>query len=130
MGDFRINYSGLVAASVFIYLLFDQPVVASQREYIEAIKADVAEFSSGVFNAPEGNAWIDAAQLTFGAAGKKTESLESFSDFLKTESPGSHIFYKKLPPEFKQKIFEEYLTTGDLERTKKDILKYTSTGNK
>ncbi len=131
MGDWRNICNAALVINLFICLVFSLPGVASQREYIEAIKADVDEFSTGSFDAPEDSAsWTGADSENLGGSEINTESLESFSDFLKKESPGTYIFYRKLPLEFKKKIFEEYLTLGDIERTKQSVLRYSSSRHK
>jgi hypothetical protein len=117
-----------LASAVCGSLLCVQSVVASQQEYIDAIQADVDEFSSGEFNPPEDSTWVGSDLQQAGEIAKQGmgQGLEPFSEFLKEESPGSFIFFNKLPEEVKQKVADEYLEFGDLERTKKSILRYAS----
>jgi hypothetical protein len=89
--------------------------------YIEAIEADVAEFFTQTFHPPADSSWLgdtagESAQLM---------DLNGFSDYLKDKSPGSFIFYEKLPSEYKKQLHQDYLATGDLDRIKQDIFKYT-----
>lgn len=130
MGDFRNQINPVLAIAFFSLLFYSMTIVASQQDYIEAIEADVDEFTSGTFDPPKGSKWVDTGLGDNGGAAKKTETLETFAEFLKNESPGTYIFYKKLPLEFKQKVLEEYLAIGDIERTKKSILRYASSGRK
>lgn len=130
LGVFRNKRNAIRAITFFSCFLCSLSIVASQQEYIEAIEADVDEFSSGTFESPEESSWVGSDLKENGGSTKKTESLESFSVFLKKESPGTYIFYKKLPLEFKQKVLEEYLEIGDIERTKKSILRYATSRRK
>jgi hypothetical protein len=118
----------LLVSAICGSLLCAQSLVASQQEYIDAIKADVDEFSSGEFNPPEGSTWVGSDLHAAGEIANqgKGQDLESFTEFLKEESPGSFIFFNKLPEDLKQKVADEYLEFGDLERTKKSILRYAS----
>ena len=109
-----ICLGGLLAGSVSL------TVKAMDAGYIEAVKADMAEFERGAFAPPEGSTWLgtqhsDATQLV---------DLDGFSQFLQDKSPGSFIFYKKLPAEYKEQLHRDYLATGDLDRIKQDIFKY------
>ncbi len=125
MGEYRTRRHPVLVLYVWICLLLSQPVIASQKAYIEAIEADVDEFSSGTFTAPADSSWTGLDSTGAGMSQKNTETLESFSEFLKQASPGSYIFYVKLPPALQRKILEEYRTLGDLERTKKTILNFS-----
>jgi hypothetical protein len=89
--------------------------------YIDAIEADVAEFTTHEFHPPANSTWLgnvasDSTQLM---------DLNAFSEYLQNKSPGSFIFYKKLPSEYKERLLKDYLATGDLDRIKQDIFKYT-----
>ncbi len=97
------------------------PAMALEPGYIGAVEADVAEFTSGEFVPPENSTWL-------GTNSKETSQmadLDGFSKFLQDKSPGSFIFYKKLPIEYKEQLQKDYLATGDLDRIKDDIFKYT-----
>ncbi len=98
---------------------------ADVNGYIDAVKADAEEFSTGNFTPPEDSPWVAniSAQST---AGETPESkLEDFSNFLKEKSPGSYIFYSKLPKDYQTRLHQEYQATGDLEKTKQDIFRYS-----
>lgn len=112
-----------VAASLcglLIGSLQPSPARAIDPGYIEAIEADVAEFTSKEFHAPADSAWLGST----GSEAVKLADLEGFSSFLQNKSPGSFIFYKKLPAEYREQLREAYLATGDLDRIKEDIFKY------
>ena len=109
-----ICIGGLLAGS------FSLPSEALDTGYIEAVKADAAEFQSGEFVPPEGSGWLGASL----SDSIKMADLAGFSEFLQSKSPGSFIFYKKLPAEYKEQLHKDYLATGDLDRIKQDIFKY------
>jgi hypothetical protein len=95
--------------------------LAIDAGYIDAIEADVAEFTTNEFHLPADSDWSgnvdsDSSQLM---------DLNGFSDYLENKSPGSFIFYKKLSGEYKARLLKDYLATGDLDRIKQDIFKYT-----
>ena len=100
-------------------------VQAADADYIAAIKADVAEFTTHEFQAPPDSAWVGAGDESSQNAGNQVMDLEGFSAYLQKKSPGSYIFYKKLPVEYKEKLHGDYLSTGDLDRIKEDIFKYS-----
>ena len=101
--------------------LFCAALSASTDDYLEAVKADAEEFFSKEFKPPADSSWAASMAVSDAPGTSQLEGLEGFSDFIKKKSPGSHIFYRKLPPEIQAQVYEEYLTTGDLERTKKSI---------
>jgi hypothetical protein len=94
---------------------------ALNQDYVKAVKADVEEFSSHEFIPPDNSEWLgseenQSAQLV---------DLQGFTEFIRTQSPGSYIFYKKLSDDYQKKLHQDYLSTGDFERIKQDIFKYT-----
>jgi hypothetical protein len=109
-----------------LFSLITVPFIASQAHaldqgYIDAVEADVAEFTSHEFHPPANSSWL---------GGKDNDSTQradqqGFSEFLQSNSPGSYIFYKKLPSNYRMKLHKDYLATGDLDRIKKDIFEYT-----
>ncbi|MEJ2393346.1 MAG: hypothetical protein P8045_06620 [Candidatus Thiodiazotropha sp.] len=106
---------------LLIGALLSFSVPALDEGYIEAVKADVAEFTTKEFLPPDESSWLgsekdETAQFA---------DLEGFSGFLKEKSPGSYIFYQKLPTEYKERLHQDYLATGDLDRIKEDIFKFT-----
>jgi hypothetical protein len=121
---FFLKHKSIRKVVFFIYLpgiIVAYPAFGIDSGYIDAVKADVAEFAAHEFQAPVNSDWLgdsagEAAQLM---------DLEGFSTFLKKNSPGSFIFYAKLPIEYKNRLHSDYLTTGDLDRVKQDIFKYT-----
>jgi hypothetical protein len=96
-------------------------VLALDPGYIEAVKADVSEFTTQEFQAPENSAWLGSGD----SAAAELADLPGFSSYIQKKSPGSYIFYKKLPTEYQQRLYQDYLATGDLDRIKQDIFKYT-----
>ncbi|MES9833975.1 MAG: hypothetical protein ABW139_17190 [Candidatus Thiodiazotropha sp. DIVDIV] len=102
-------------------LLFLNHAYAIDSGYVDAVKADAAEFSTNEFLPPANSMWLgddenESAQLV---------DLQGFSEFISSKSPGSYIFYKKLNDKYRKKLHQDYLATGDLDRVKQDIFKYT-----
>ena len=101
-------------------------IAASNRgrpDGIDAIRAhSIAIGSDSDATADDSTAIGDNADA--GGAGQLAD-LEGFSSFLQSKSPGSYIFYVKLPTEYKERLHQDYLATGDLDRIKADIFKYT-----
>jgi hypothetical protein len=95
--------------------------IAIDRSYIDAIEADVAEFTTNEFHPPADSDWL--GNLDSGST--QLMDLNGFADYLRSKSPGSYIFYKKLPGEYRERLLSDYLATGDLDRIKQDIFKYT-----
>jgi hypothetical protein len=100
-------------------------VLAADADYIAAIEADVAEFTTHEFQPPADSGWIGAGDEASPGAGNQSMDLGGFSAYLQKKSPGSFIFYKKLPVEYQKKLHDDYLSTGDLDRIKEDIFKYS-----
>lgn len=112
---------GVFTCYLSIGIFLSGRAFAIDTGYIEAIEADVAEFTTNEFHPPADSDWLgnldsDSTQLM---------DLSGFADYIQSESPGSFIFYKKLPSEYKKKLLKDYLATGDLDRIKEDIFKYT-----
>jgi hypothetical protein len=116
----------LAARCVLLSLgwLYGLNTQAAEAGYVEAVEADAAEFATHEFQAPAGSTWTGSANAE-GEGGGQSGSLEGFSKFLLAKSPGSHIFYRKLPYAYQKKLHQDYLATGDLERIKDGIFKYT-----
>jgi hypothetical protein len=96
---------------------------AAESDYVAAVRADVEEFTTHEFEAPAESTWLGSADEVL--AGGDLGTLEGFSQFLRSKSPGSHIFYRKLPKPYQEQLRTDYLATGDLDRIKEDIFKYT-----
>ena len=124
--DFPIKRNVINKIVFFSCLLCSLSVSAVQQGYIEAIQADVDEFSSGSFQPPAGSSWLGADAVESGGSLNRTVSLEAFSEYLQKESPGTYIFYKKIPLVVRKKVLIEYVEIGDFERTKKSIFRYAS----
>ncbi|MEW8624417.1 MAG: hypothetical protein AB2551_01525 [Candidatus Thiodiazotropha sp.] len=116
----------LLALSLLTGLSLGNQLYAVQSGYLDAIKADFDEFNSGVFEPPPESTWIGSSSTDNSNAGLTYENLQDFSLFLKEVSPGSFIFYNKLPAQYKHQLHQQYLKTGNLDEIKKDIFKYSS----
>jgi hypothetical protein len=97
------------------------PAWAVDPGYLESVEADVAEFGSVEFRPPADSTWLGAADQE----ASPLLDLAGFAGYLKDKSPGSYIFYKKLSFEYQERLHKDYLATGDLDRIKDDIFKYT-----
>jgi hypothetical protein len=116
----------LYSAVLFGFLLSCLNIaLAADKEYLEAVEADVAEFSTKVFEVSPESPWIVSTAASTADNAAQSGGLEEFSAFIKSKSPGSFIFYKKLTDEYKQRLQQDYLATGDLDRVKDDIFRYT-----
>ncbi|MES9993675.1 MAG: hypothetical protein ABW098_17130 [Candidatus Thiodiazotropha sp.] len=111
----------LISACLLIGICQTRSVFAIDPGYIAAVEADVAEFSSNEFKPPENSSWLGSTDHE----ALQMMDVEGFSDYLQTNSPGSYIFYKKLSQEYKERLHKDYLSTGDIDRVKQDIFKYT-----
>ena len=81
----------------------------------------MSEFITKEFHAPENSKWLGSDDN----AAAEMDDLAGFANYLQSKSPGSYIFYKKLPIDYQKRLHQDYLATGDLERIKQDIFKYT-----
>ena len=102
------------------------PLQAAESGYIDAIQADHEEFTTGEFKPPAESSWVGSLSSQTESHKLTYETLEDFSSFLKEESPGSFIFYTKLPETYQSRLHREYLATGNLEELKQNIFKYSS----
>jgi hypothetical protein len=103
---------------------------AADPDYIDAIKADVAEFTTHEFQTPPDSSWVGSGSESSQNGGTQSMDLNGFSAFLQKKTPGSYIFYEKLSMKYKQKLHGDYLATGDLDRVKADIFKYSREARK
>lgn len=110
----------LLACCVLIF-----SVEAADNGYIEAVKADVAEFTTSEFQPPADSSWTGTIDNQSKTRGELLVELEDFSKFLKDKSPGNFIFYTKLPEDYKKRLHQEYLATGNLDQIKNNIFKYS-----
>jgi hypothetical protein len=107
--------------SLLSAFIFPNNSHAIDSGYIDAVKADVAEFSTNDFHPPANSEWLGDSDSELA----QIADLKGFSDFIRTKSPGSYIFYKKLSGKYRNKLHQDYMATGDLDRLKQDIFKYT-----
>lgn len=108
----------LIAGSVTLCLMFPSAGFSMDTEYLDAVKKDYAEFSSGSFEALPDSSWMPSA-TTFSADG--TASLESFNDFLLKRFPGTYILYAKLPEAQQTEVWQDYVNTGNLGAIRSNI---------
>ena len=125
MRQLKLSQS-LLTLSLLTGLSLGNQLYAVQSGYLDAIKADFDEFNSGVFEPPPESTWIGSLSTDNSNAGLTYENLQDFSLFLKEVSPGSFIFYNKLPTQYKNQLHQQYLKTGNLDEIKKNIFKYSS----
>jgi hypothetical protein len=109
--------------TIFVSALF--PLHASERGYLDAITADYEEFTTGVFEPPTGSTWVSSLDSQNKSHNLAYEKLEDFSSFLKEASPGSFIFYNKLPKAYQNQLHQDYLKAGNLDEIKQNIFIYT-----
>lgn len=117
-----VLYSATVVSFVFSCM---NSASAADKEYLEAVEADAAEFTSKVFEVSPGSPWVVSTAATTADNAAQSGGLEEFSAFIKAKTPGSFIFYKKLTDDYKRRLQQDYLATGDLDRIKDDIFRYT-----
>jgi hypothetical protein len=101
------------------------PVHAVEKGYIDAVQADLDEFTSGKFEPPPESTWVGSLENQTGGSSNSFNKLKNFSSYVKEKSPGSYIFYAKLPTSYQIRLQQEYLATGDIEQLKRNIFKYS-----
>ncbi|MEJ2694947.1 MAG: hypothetical protein P8166_18525 [Candidatus Thiodiazotropha sp.] len=109
------RYSLLLSSFLFF------PAWAVDPGYLETVEADVAEFTSQEFQPPADSTWLGGGEQEASPA----LDLAGFASYLQDKSPGSYIFYMKLSFDYQERLHKDYLATGDLDRIKEDIFKYT-----
>ena len=98
---------------------------AAIPDYIRAVEADMAEFSTGSFELDPGSPWISGGETPAGDAADPRQ-LAGFETFLKRQFPGTFLQYRSLSDAKKQQIYQEYVNTGDLGKTRTAILRTLS----
>jgi hypothetical protein len=116
-----IRIRRLLTCHLSIGFFLSGTALAVDTGYIDAIEADVAEFTTNEFHPPVDSDWLGNVD----SESTQLMDQDGFSDYLRNKSPGSFIFYKKLPGEYKVRLLKDYLATGDFDRIKQDIFKYT-----
>jgi len=91
---------------------------AATPDYIEAVKLDVEEFSTKVWKEQPNSSWLPSGEKS---SVDGSETLESFNGFLQKRFPGSFILYKKLSPGDQEKVWKNYVNTGNLGGIRSDI---------
>ncbi|MBW9256951.1 MAG: hypothetical protein K1566_00365 [Candidatus Thiodiazotropha sp. (ex. Lucinisca nassula)] len=115
----------LLLLSLLSSLSIGNQLHAMQSGYLDAVKADYNEFNSGTFEPPAESTWIGSLSADADSARLSYDNLQDFSLFLKEASPGSFIFYNKLPDRYKDQLHQHYLKSGNLDEIKKDIFNYS-----
>ncbi len=107
----------LILLSTFS-LLISSGVSAVSKSYIDAVKLDMSEFESKVWRQPPDSEWFPSSQKS---SADRSDSLESFSAFLKKRFPGSHLLYQKLDANDQNQVWQNYTNTGNLGGIRSDI---------
>jgi len=94
---------------------------AATPDYIEAVKLDVEEFSTKVWQDQPNSSWLPSGEKS---SVDGSDTLESFNGFLQKRFPGSFILYKKLSPEDQKKVWKNYVNTGNLGGIRSDIYSF------
>lgn len=93
---------------------------SANPDYIEAVKLDINEFETKIFQEQPNSPWLPSGQK---ARVDGSDSLESFSDFLSKRFPGSYILFSKLEQTDQEQVWKNYVKTGDLGGIRSDIYK-------
>ncbi len=93
-------------------------VLAVSKSYIEAVKLDIGEFETQVWVEPPDSEWFPKSQK-FSAG--RSDSVASFSAFVKERFPGSSLLFNKLDDKSQNKVWQNYNKTGDLGGIRSDI---------
>ncbi len=107
-------FLGMLAVNQFVTSAID-------KSYVDAVKADVDEFTSGQFNPPSNSPWVPGTSRKGVAAGTAVH-LADFNKILRAKMRGSFIRYQQLPEWQQVQIYQTYEKTGDLDRVKREIL--------
>lgn len=103
-------------------LFLNVPAVhAGTDAYVDAVRAEVDEFTTGRFEPPAGSSWVVEDGSSVGFDG--TANLSDFDAFLRGKLPGTYILYARLPTWKKQQLFDEYNQTGDLGKLRSGIMR-------
>ena len=109
--------STLILLSIFSFLN-PSGVLAVSKSYIEAVKLDINEFETKTWKQQPDSEWLPSSQK-FSAG--RSDTLASFSSFLKKRFPSSHLFYKKLDAKDQHQVWRNYSNTGNLGGIRSDI---------
>lgn len=109
----------LLAAHLFVALTAISVAQAGEA-YVQAVQAEVAEFTSGSFDLPESSPWLPDAK----AAGihRASAEFEQFNKDFRKKAPGTYIRYNQLPYAIQQQIYRDYVKTGDFNKVRADVL--------
>ena len=103
---------------IFFTFSLSTAVSAANPDYIEAVKVDVNEFHTKIFQEQPNSPWLPSGQKS---RVDGSDSLESFSDFLSKRFPGSFILFSKLEKTDQETVWQNYVKTGDLGGIRSDI---------
>ena len=119
------SYSSLrlfpIAALVVCALVFAPPVALAGQAYMQAVEAEVEEFSSGSFDLPAGSPWTSSPTVLAGSTAASGD-FDEFNMFFRKKLPGTYIRYRQLPQSVKMQIYQEYVKTGDLSKVRSRVL--------
>lgn len=93
-------------------------VQAATPEYIEAVKLDVNEFQTKVWQEQPNSSWLPSGSQT---SVDGSETLESFGNYLQRRFPGSYILFMKLEKSDQETVWKNYVNTGNLGGIRSDI---------
>jgi len=94
---------------------------AATPDYVEAVKLDVEEFQTKVWKEQPNSSWLPSGEK---ASVDGSDTLESFNGFLKKRFPGSFILYKKLSQPDQERVWKNYVNTGNLGGIRSDIYSF------
>ena len=113
------KYKGIQEIPViFFTLIYSAGTFAANPDYIEAVKLDINEFETKIFQEQPNSPWLPSGEK---ARVDGSDSLESFSNFLSKRFPGSFILFSKLEKADQQQVWQNYVKTGDLGGIRSDI---------
>ena len=113
----NIINSGLILIAL-ITLEITSTAVAATPDYVEAVKLDIGEFHTKVWQDQPNSSWLPSGEK---ASVDGSDTLESFNGFLQKRFPGSYILYKKLNPGDQERVWKNYVNTGNLGGIRSDI---------
>jgi hypothetical protein len=112
-------YKAIQKIPVILFTLtFSVGALAANPDYIEAVKLDINEFETKIFQEQPNSPWLPSGKK---ARVDGSDSLESFNDFLSKRFPGSFILFSKLEKTDQEQVWQNYVKTGDLGGIRSDI---------
>jgi hypothetical protein len=115
---YKLRKSNLKKLFLALLLFFPATIFAAEKAYIEAVKLDIDEFTTKIYQEQPDSSWLPSSQK---ASVDGSDSIDSFSQFLNKRFPGSFILYKKLSPKDQNTVWKNYVNTGNLGGIRSDI---------